>query len=984
MSDTSTGINRRAFLQASGYALFVAALEGCGRAPQRAALAPVEQPEGVVPGKSNYYASTCGGCSAACGALVRNRDGRPIKLEGNPDHPVSRGGLCAVGQAEVLSLYDSQRLKRPRSGSEASDWTPVDKAIGAALQKICDEGGAVRFLTGTVVSPSRRAAIDRFLAGFDDAEHVAYDPLSSSAILDAHEKTHGVRCLPRYRFNRAKVIVGFDADFLGTWISPVGFTADYQKGRVPEGEPPKMSRHTQFESRMSLTGSNADERVRLLPGQIGLVLSHLAARISERDGIPVNAALAESPVDDATLDRLAGRLAHARGASLVVCGNQDVDAQVLCNYVNDLLGNYGNTLDLAEPSLQRQGNDARLAGLLAEIRDGKVAALFVAGANPVYDLPGGENLAQSIKNIPLVVSFSEQDDETAAAAKYVCPEGHWLEQWSDAEPVAGTVSVSQPVIRPLGDTRPLPASLAAWQGRPQTDREIVRDYWENEVHPRSGGETSFQAFWDQTVHDGYAVLSSETPKIAEPEAAAMPFVKDTAGTAGDGLTLVVYPKVGLLDGRPAQNPWLQELPDPITKTTWDNYACIGAATAAERGIRTGDVVRLEAAGGDGPLSLELPALVQPGQHEGCIAVALGYGRKGTDRFAKIGPQWIEGKPTVEPGELVGQRAASWLRLESGRLRYHRNGVMLIKTGARRRLARTQSYDKLAVPKHLKLPGGERRPNVEETTLAAYQKDPAAGRHMHHHYDDLWPDDHAYTGHHWGLIVDLNKCIGCSACVIACQAENNVPVVGKDEVRRHREMHWIRLDRYYSEHGDDVDVLVQPMMCHHCDNAPCETVCPVIATAHSSEGLNQPVSNRCVGTRYCAHNCPYKVRRFNWFNYARADEEQNLALNPDVTVRTRGVMEKCSFCVQRIQEAKLEAKRRGVPLADGDVQPACGQSCPAGAIAFGDLNDPESAVARLAALPRCYQVLSELNVRPTVGYLRVVRNREGGEETSRHV
>jgi Fe-S-cluster-containing dehydrogenase component len=993
MSDTpstsSPTIQRRAFLEASGYALFLAALEGCGRTPQRSAMAPLKQLEGAVPGKSNDYASVCGGCTAACGLLVRNRDGRPIKLEGNPDHPLSKGGLCAVGQASVLSLYDSHRLSRPRIRATESPWTEstwdaVDVEIKTALAKVRTEGGTVRFLTDTVVSPTRRAAIERFLAGFDAAEHVTYDPLSCSAILDAHAKTHGVRSLPRYRFDLAKVIVSFDADFLGTWIAPVQFTADYQAGRVPQGEPVEMSHHTQFEARMSLTGCNADQRVRLLPGQMGLVLSHLATRMAARADVPIDAALAESPVDAETLDQLADRLWHARESALVVCGSQDVDVQILCNTINEMLGSYGKTLDLTEPSMQRQGDDGRLATLLDEIRAGKVDALLVAGANPVYDLPGGEQLGESLKDIPLTVSFSEQDDETAATAKYVCPEGHWLEQWSDAEPVAGTVSVAQPAIRPLGDTRSLLASLATWQDQPQTDYDSVQRYWKNKIFPRATAGGSFQAFWEQTVQDGFAVVSHTAPQMTSPEAEALPLVSEAIEPAEGQFTLVLYPKVGLLAGRHAENPWLQELPDPVTKATWDNYASIGEATAKELGLKSGDIVIVKLTAGDGPAPLELPVLVQPGQHEQSIAIALGYGRKGTDRFAGVGPQWLEGRPTVGPSGLVGVNAAPWLELHAGGLGYAHSGVTVTKTGRRNALARTQKYDKITVPEKLALPGGARRPNVEETTLAAYQEDPTAGRHVHHDYAELWPDDHPYKGHHWGLIVDLNKCTGCSACVIGCQAENNVPVVGKDEVRRSREMHWIRLDRYYSDHGNDVDVLLQPMMCQQCDNAPCETVCPVIATAHSSEGLNQQVYNRCVGTRYCANNCPYKVRRFNWFNYAHDDKRANLALNPDVTVRTRGVMEKCSFCVQRIQEAKLEAKRRGVPLADGDVRPACQQSCPAGALIFGDLNDPESAVAKAAKSPRCYQVLSELNVRPTVGYLRIVRNREEGERTSHHV
>jgi molybdopterin-containing oxidoreductase family iron-sulfur binding subunit len=437
-------------------------------------------------------------------------------------------------------------------------------------------------------------------------------------------------------------------------------------------------------------------------------------------------------------------------------------------------------------------------------------------------------------------------------------------------------------------------------------------------------------------------------------------------------TLILYPKVGLFDGRPALNPWLQELPDPVTKVTWDNYACLSPDAAEKLGIEQGDLVRLHVDG----VSIELPVLIQVGQHDKVVAVALGYGRAGTDRFAKVGPQWIEARPTVGPNGSVGVNAAQLLAFDAGTIGYTRTGVRVESTGGRRALATTQQHHSLSVPAKLAMPGTEYRPIVEQTTLDSYRLDPLSGAAHHHHFEgELWPDDHPYPGHRWGMVIDLNKCSGCSACVVACQAENNVPVVGRDEVLRSREMHWIRVDRYYDGGADGVTALHQPMLCHHCGHAPCENVCPVLATVHSEEGLNQQVYNRCVGTRYCANNCPYKVRRFNWFEYSRPDRLENAALNPDITVRSRGVMEKCSFCIQRIQEATLEAKYRGEEITDDMVQTACQQSCPAGAIVFGDMNAPESAVAIAAKAGRHFQVLAELNVHPSVGYLRVVHNRK---------
>jgi Fe-S-cluster-containing dehydrogenase component/anaerobic selenocysteine-containing dehydrogenase len=1006
--------SRREFLEASGFGLFVSALAGCSRAPVQNAFGYIQQPEGAVPGRSDWYASVCGACPAGCGLLVKNRDGRPIKLEGNPKHPLSHGGLCAAGQAAVLGLYDSQRLQSPLIAGKPAAWDQVDQELRARLKDIRARGGAVRFLSETIISPTKLAMIRRFLEGearlsnskeqpakdgehwkrFADARHVIYDPLSSSAILSAYERTHGARILPRYRLDNADVIVSLDADFLGTWINPVAFTAEYQRGRVPEGKPARMSYHVQFESRMSLTGTSADERFAVPPEHLGPLLSHLAVRLARKRPVPLERAeLGQPPVPADLLDHLAERLWQARGRSLVLCGSQDVHVQVLANFVNHLLDAYGATILLDRPAYARQGDDRQLSALLEEIREGRVAALFIADVNPVYELPGGEDLKGYLQRIPLVVSFGDHSDESVALAHYVCPESHFLESWGDAEPAAGVVSVVQPALRPLGNSRTLMESLAAWMNQPQGAYELVQQHWEEAIYPRrekdkeDKKEESFQSFWDETVERGYAEVKAEALAVGnfELDEVKLHALADAAERPTDNLTLVLYPTIALLDGRHALNPWLQELPDPVTKVTWDNYACLSPATAAGLGVEDGDVVRIGSGAHDGQAhGLELPVLIQPGQHDRVVAVALGYGRQGTERFAKIAPEWIEARPLLGPNGLVGTNAAPWLALEAGALRYQRSGITLTKTGQTHPLARTQRHHTITVPDRLATPGARRRPMIEETTLSAYRENPQSGGETpSEHNAGLWPDDHPYTGKRWGMVIDLARCTGCSACVVACQAENNVPVVGRDEVRRSREMHWIRLDRYYSDAADNVDTAHQPMLCHHCENAPCENVCPVLATVHSEEGLSQQIYNRCVGTRYCANNCPYKVRRFNWFRYARDDQRENLVLNPDVTVRSRGVMEKCSFCAQRIQEAKLEAKRLGRRLADGEIQPACQQSCPAQAIVFGDLNDPKSRVSQLVASPRHYQVLAELNIRPAIGYLRRVRNREAGEGGTQH-
>jgi molybdopterin-containing oxidoreductase family iron-sulfur binding subunit len=976
----SVNFNRRDFLRLAGFAVAATTVAGCGRAPMQYALPRLVQPEGNVPGRSYDYASVCGGCSSGCGVLVKARDGRPIKLEGNPDHPLSRGGLCAVGQASLLGLYDQHRLHAPRREGKEAPWTEIDEAIRSRLQAARDRRQAVRFLTGPLVSPTTRSLIQRFLGTFPDARHVVLDTRPGSAIVEAHARTHGHRALPHYHFDRADVLVSFDADFLGTWLSPVEFTAAYQASRRPQGSPLRMSYHVQFESRLSLTGSKADQRVIVRPGDVGLILSHLATRLAARArvSLPVKE-LEESPVSGRFLDHLVDVLWQNPRGSLVVCGQQDVTHQILCNCINHLLGNYGKTVDLAQPSFQMQAGDITVETLLGELHDGRVEALFVSQCNPVYDLPGGETLAKDLRKVPLLVACSERLDETAELARFVCPLPHFLEAWSDAEPVEGVVSLAQPVIEPLGNSRSLLESLAAWTsaGKTPSAHDLLRSGWEKEVFPRRREGSTFEVFWDKTLHDGFALVKPRSRPGDSPRfnLSAVQLVSRTSPLPEGTHSVVLYSKVGMPDARHGYNAWLHELPDPISKVTWDNYACLSPTTAARLGVNDGDVVRLEVSepGGEARV-LELPAFVQPGQHDQVVAVALGYGSRLSKRFASIGPPWIEARPTVGEEGLVGVNTARFLTWSGGNLRPVRDGVRLSRTGRRQDLASTQSYHRLTVPPRLAPAGQARRPIVQDTTLAEERRGRARPLPLVEPHKDLWPEDHPGEGIRWGMVIDHNACTGCSACVIACQVENNIPTVGKDEVRRHREMHWLRLDRYYSDRGTGVDVVHQPMLCQHCGNAPCEPVCPVLATVHSSEGLNQQVYNRCVGTRYCANNCPYKVRRFNWFDYAHEDTLENLALNPDVTVRSRGVMEKCTFCVQRIQEARAEAVRQGVSMRDGDVQTACQQSCPAQAITFGNLNDPKSRVAQQARGPRGYRVLEELNVRPAVTYLTLVRNR----------
>jgi molybdopterin-containing oxidoreductase family iron-sulfur binding subunit len=990
--------SRRSFLKAAGFSFAGVVASSCSRAPASTALPYVAHPEGLVPGRPVFYASTCGGCEAGCGILVTTRDGRPLKIEGNPDHPLSGGATCAVGQASLLGLYDSQRLSVPLRRGQPSTWADVDKEITETLGRLRQDGGAVRILTTTITSPTTAALIAALVAGFKNARHVTYDPISASAILDAHALTHGARQLPRYRFDRADVIVSFDADFLGTWISPVEFTRGYTSRRRVDDRPATKSYHVQIESRMSLTGSNADRRLTVGPGEIGHLATHLAAGLARRSGLPLAAdGLAASPSEQA-LDAIADRLWAARGRSLVIAGSQDVRVQLLINFINQAIGSYGATVELERPSYQRAGNDKELADLRAELSRGEVQALIVAGVNPVYDLPDGATLANDLRRVPLLVSTAERVDETASLAQFVCPDHHYLERWNDAEPVSGVVSLTQPAIQPLKDTRALAESLSAWGTEPaQPALDLLRAHWERAVYPRAGASDSFQAFWNNTLERGVADVAPRPVTTKPFDASAVHAILRSDALPSSAFGLVLYPTIGMFDGRHGHNAWLHELPDPVTKVTWDNYACLSPADARRLALEDGDVVRIAAAdsvlapnGAGGASPLELPAFVQPGQHDASVAIALGYGRAGTDRFARVGPPWVEAR--AQAG-VVGVNAAALVNVDAvnGARQYSGRAVTVVKTGRRQELASTQTHHSLAVAQDLSpalrsvLPAaaslpvaqdfspapGRTRPIVQEVTLAALAG-PIAEAAPHQREGDLWPADHQYPGRRWGMTVDLDSCTGCSACVIACQSENNVPVVGRDEVGRKREMHWIRVDRYYSGTVDNPDVAHQPMMCQHCEQAPCETVCPVLATTHSEEGLNEQVYNRCVGTRYCANNCPYKVRRFNWFDYPHEDRLQNLVFNPNVTVRSRGVMEKCTFCVQRIEETKVEMRRLGQPLADGAIKTACEQVCPAQAIVFGDLNDPKSRVAALAESRRAYRVLEELNTKPAVRYLKLVK------------
>lgn len=959
--ERAAGVTRREFLKVLGASYAALCAAGCRPRPPKDKIVPLsEAPEGYVPGLARWYATTCAACSAGCGVLAKSRDGRPIKLEGNPEHPLSRGGLCARGQAAVLDLYDSERLRGPSAQGRPAPWATADDAVRAGLEACRRAGKAVRVLSRTLVSPSARAALEVFLKAHPGAGHVVYDPLSSGAVLEAHRLTHGRRVLPHYRFDAAQAIVSFDSDFLGLWVSPVEFARDWASKRLPAEGWERMSWHAQFEPRLSLTGAKADLRVPLRPSEELAAVVALGQRVARRVSWPgaLPASAGATAADSVTLGACAEMLAGSPKRALVVSGSSDVSVQVAVNWINEMLGAYGSTLDISRPSLQRQGDDSALDALVAEMERGEVGALFIWDANPAYEHPRGADFAKAMGKVPLSVALSERKDETAALAGWVCPVPHFLESWGDAEPVSGTLSLTQPLLAPLFDPRSALESLLAWSGKEEDAYSFLRERWRREVYPhRTAKAQTFESFWHDVVRTGVVVVPVSGAPASRFNPGSLGTLKPARRAAGPGeFELAAYPSVAMGDGRQANNAWLQELPDPISRVSWGNHASFSPADAERLGIVEGRVVRLRAGG----RQIELPAQVQPGLAEGVIAAALGYGRPGAGKIAANEPM-VKLLP-VERDLLAGADLYPFMR--SG-------AVSVEATGQMSQLAKMQRYD-FQVDPYL----GNPRDSAREMSIQDYYKEAPGGQPREG--VSLWPR-HEYAGHKWAMAIDLGSCTGCAGCVIACQAENNVPVVGKAEVRKSRDMAWLRIDRYYAGAPEPAPanpaVSFQPMLCQHCDNAPCETVCPVLATVHSEEGLNQQVYNRCVGTRYCANNCPYKVRRFNWFDYAHQDLVQNLALNPDVAVRSRGVMEKCSLCVQRITAARIDARAGGNRLADGAVKTACQQSCPAQAIVFGDINDPESRIAKLARDPRGYRLLGELGVGPSVFYQAKVTNKQ---------
>jgi molybdopterin-containing oxidoreductase family iron-sulfur binding subunit len=988
------GLARREFLTIMGASMAMAGF-ACARRPVHKIIPYVVKPDEVTPGIANYYASS--DPETGAGLLVKVREGRPVKLEGNPDHPVNRGKLSARQQSAILDLYDPERLQDPQTVDRASGkksvatWADVDARVVSQLKAAGN--GKVRVLSGASVSDSSRRLVGEFLSAFGAGSRwVEFEPLAQDEIVQGQEESYGAAVLPVYRFDAAEAVVSIGADFLGTWPNAVQYALDWSKLRKLDSKKSKtaeMSKTFAFESLMTVTGANSDVRTPIRPGDELKVALALANQLILQQGRSrfagdgaVRAALEsykpeavakEIGFDATVLAQAADALWAARGKGLVVAGGLEsksksaVALQNVVNLLNSALENEGQTVDgNAAPVARPSAGFVGVKQLIAEMNAGSVAVLVLHRTNPAFSLPASAGFAEAVKKVGLVIQVSEQWNETSLLSDVVLPDHHALENWGDARIRKGVFSLQQPTLAPIYATRSFQDSLLTWIGQGKlgasglasrvanatenTWHDYVVANWKETVFPLAGG--SFQIFWETSLRDGVFVQKG----VAGANASARSFrsgalAKTPKYKAESGVKLALYASVAQADGRTSNNAWLQELPDPISTVTWDNFVAVGPALAKKLGFSANDVAKVQV----GSVSMEIPVQIQPGMHSEALAIAVGYGRK------------VAGKV----GTGVGVDVFPLVQIEGDSLAYSGLSAQISKTGKFYKLAETQWH-------HVT----ENRPIINDITLAEFKKNPAAANHTDPHLrmeevPTMW-SKHEYKGYRWGMAIDLNSCTGCGACVIGCQAENNIPVVGRNNVRISREMHWIRIDRYYSGSAESPDVVFQPMLCQHCENAPCETVCPVLATVHDDEGTNNQVYNRCVGTRYCSNNCPYKVRRFNFFDHWKSYEgSMNLVWNPDVTVRSRGIMEKCSFCIQRVQKARFDRKNKGEKIVDGDIQTACQQTCPTDAIVFGNINDPESRVSKLHADARAFRSLEILNTRPAISYLSKVRNKNGG-------
>jgi Fe-S-cluster-containing dehydrogenase component len=953
-------VSRRRFLSLIGASAALAATTACVPSDNDTIVAYTKKPDDVIPGVANYYASTYQEGLVPYGVLVKAREGRPIHIAGNDEHPVFRGKTSLRAQAEILGLYDPERLRGPRLSGKPASWAQADARVVPVLKQAAAGGKPVLLLTPAVISPTRRAVIADLQQALPGLHHVAYEPALGMSDRMAAQALYGDASAPRYRVDQATVIAAFDADFLGSMDGAVPAIAGFAKNRMLTQPGDPMNRVYAFESCLSLTGSKSDVRVAIRPSGAAPVAFAVANALHTRHGRALPAGLdagvlapftaaavsRQYGLDAAVILALAGDLDGAGNAGLVIAGpSLPVEAHAAAALLNAMLGAEGHTVDTAfATDPVPVATPAEMADLTRDVGAGKYAAAIVWDVNPSYALADAGAFNGALGRVPLNVRLGLHDDETAARCDVVLPVNHWLESWNDYEPSTDLLTVQQPLIRPLYDTRQGEEILLGWAralgAKVETDyRTYLMTRWQRDVYAK-GTPASFGEYWAAAVHDGVLrrTAKARPARTLEASAVADAARNTAAAKAPAGLELLMAPDIRLWDGRYGNNGWLQELPEPVTKVCWGNYLAMSGADAKQLGVSDGDLVSVTA----GTRAARLPVLVQPGQAAGAVFAALGFGRA---------------------GGVSGQRGANLFALvaDDGSTPFHRPDVRVARAGGREPLVRTQTeFD------------AHDRDILELWTLDEYRKKagpPAGSKPLATLNDPLkWPD------HKWGMTIDLSACVGCGGCEIACQSENNVPVVGPEQVALGRTMHWIRGDVYYLGQAENPQVSHVPMLCQQCDDAPCEPVCPVAATQHSDDGLNEQIYNRCIGVRYCAANCPYVVRRFNFFDFTSTiTDPLELAFNPEVTVRPRGVMEKCTFCVQRIRNGLQVAKDEGRAVRDGEIRPACAVACPADAIVFGDLKDAKSRVSQLSQSNRGFKVLEELGTRPAITYMAELKN-----------
>ena len=968
-SDTS----RRDFLKFLGFSSVAATLASC-EAPVVKSIPYLNKPEEITPGNATYYASSYFHENVFASILVKNREGRPILLSSN--NLDNGGGVNARCQASVLSLYDSNRLPGPLVNGASSPWSLIDSEIVTKLKKCSKK---IILLSSTIISPSTRRLLKEFKENYDNFSLIQYDSISKNSMLLANKESFGEVFIPTYNFSKAEIIVSFSADFLGEWLD-ASHARQYTANRKPENG--KMSKHYQFESLLSTTGANADKRIPIKPSDEALYILRLYSDLIQMTG--GNGIDSGATNHDSMIKNIAKELLLNKSKSLVVSNHNDTNIQVVINAINQLLNNYGHTIINNKRSYLFGALDEDINQLIIDMNNNEVGAIMFADSNPIYSLSHNSNFSKGLGKVDLKISFSESMNETSLLCDYVCPTSNYLESWGDFQPYDGLYTLQQPTISPLFNSRQMQDNLLLWMGKSEKYYTYLKNYCANNVSKE----------WSKVLHDGYLNtpnISSNTSFKSNVVTQAINMI-DKDSNSGPELQLYIKPSIG--SGLYSNNPWLQELPDTISKVTWDNYLTISPQHADRLGLKNwhvsngaldGDIVKIST----GDKSMEVPIYIQPGQANNVLGLAFGYGR-------------------IEAGKVGSNVGVNAFEFYTNFKNTQIKNISIEKLSSRppHEFACTQNSHTMMG-----------RNIVKEATFSEYMTNPKAGNKqmlLASHKGKVKPselslwEEHEKDIHFWNMSIDLNSCTGCGACVIACHAENNVPVVGKEEVRKNRDMHWLRIDRYYSSDmtkklakdndvgaiemykkmetpasSENLEVVFQPVMCQHCNNAPCETVCPVAATTHSREGLNHMTYNRCIGTRYCLNNCPYKVRRFNWFNYSdnkqfdynMNDDLGKMVLNPDVTVRSRGVMEKCSMCIQNIQKSKLDAKKERRKIKDGEIQCACEKACDTGAIVFGDSLDADSRISQEKKNPRTYYLLEEINTKPSVFYKTKIRNKK---------